>query len=94
MTIFMTLQLANHSTPVVRTVRTVSQFYKHRSRKILLFFSEKEFEKLPNLANWLTLGTKSVSQVSQWIILGTLICNRFNEKVFSTEFLLFFFSSL
>ena len=77
MTIFMTLQLANHSTHVVRTVRTVSQFYKHRSRKFLLFFSEKEFEKLPNLANWLTLGTKSVSQVSQWIILGTI----FTQKV-------------
>ena len=30
-----------------------------------LFFLEKESVKLPNLANWLTLGVKSVRLVSQ-----------------------------
>ena len=59
MTHFMILQ-------TVRTVRQVSQFYKHQSSvPSPVIFLGKESEKRPNLANWLTLGTKLVRTVRQ-----------------------------
>jgi hypothetical protein len=63
---------------LVMMVRQVSQFYKHYPRLLsVIIFLEKEVEKRPNLANWLTLGTKLVRQVSPWITLGMI----FTQKV-------------
>jgi hypothetical protein len=60
--------MTQHDTTVSQLGRLASSANTSPVIFLFLFFLEKESVKLPNLANWLTLGMKSVRTVSQLVL--------------------------